>query len=344
MRGVEILRIGIPRALLYYYFFPLWKTFYEELDCEVILSSATNKKILDLGVKSCVDEACLPIKVFHGHVESIKDKVDFSFIPRITSFSFGEFTCPKLCGLPEMIIHSITDLPGVISPDFNLHDKRIHLDRTILEMSQPIGAHLKRAKLAYQKAFREQEAYRQQLYEGFLPEETLSRFKKNRWRNDLEKKNKGNILVLSHPYNLFDSFINMGLINKVRKMGYRVHTVEGIKPEIINRYAYQLPKKMFWTFGRELIGSGLYAMDQKFLFNGVIFLSSFACGLDSIIADYIERRIKRESNLPFMQLVIDEHTGEAGIDTRIEAFIEMIERRRDNGSDLSSHGECIYRS
>ena len=91
-------------------------------------------------------------------------------------------------------------------------------------------------------------------------------------------------------------------------------------------YANQLEKRMFWTFGRELIGAGLCAIEEEFRWDGMIFLSSFACGLDSIIADFIERKIRRKGTLPFMQLFIDEHTGEAGIDTRIEAFIEMIEK------------------
>ncbi len=338
------MKVGIPRALFYYNFFPLWKTFYEELGCEIILSPKTNKEILDLGIKACVDEACLPIKVFHGHVESIKDKVDFLFIPRNTSLSYSEFTCPKICGLPEMIIHSIKDLPKVVTPDFNLYHRRIDLDRTIQDMSEPLGIDLSRAKNAYRKALREQEIYRQHLLEGFLPEEALFNHRMNSGGNGSHRMNRGNILVLSHPYNLYDSFINMDLIHKVKKMGYRLFTVEEMEPQKINMYANQLEKRMFWTFGRELIGAGLCAIEEEFRWDGMIFLSSFACGLDSIIADFIERKIRRKGTLPFMQLFIDEHTGEAGIDTRIEAFIEMIERRRDYGGNLSPYGECVYRS
>lgn len=323
------MKIGIPRGLLYYNYFTLWKTFYEDLGFKTVLSPETNKSILDLGVKTCVDEACLPVKVFHGHVEYLKDKVDFLFIPRYTSLSYGEFTCPKICGLPEMIIHSIADLPEVIKPDFNLHDRDINIDKTIREMVKPLKVKFKQARLAYNHGLEQIEIQKKHL------------LKENYSKNHLKK-----LLILAHPYNLYDNFINMNILKKLKDMGYSALTIDNVEEVKINFYAGKLPKKMFWTFGRQLIGLGLYgiAEKEKLAINGVIYLSSFACGLDSIIADYIERQIRRRGNLPFIQLTIDEHTGQAGVNTRIEAFIEMVERRKLYDSNISPYGECIYRS
>lgn len=70
-------KVGIPRALFYYKFYPFWTTFFNELGVETVVSEKTTKKILDDGVKSCVDEACLAIKVFYGHVLNLKDRVDY---------------------------------------------------------------------------------------------------------------------------------------------------------------------------------------------------------------------------------------------------------------------------
>jgi Uncharacterized protein conserved in bacteria len=77
------MKVGIPKGLLYYKYYPFIQTFLEELGAEIIVSQDTNKKILNEGVKYAVDEACLPIKVFHGHVASIKDECDVIVIPRI---------------------------------------------------------------------------------------------------------------------------------------------------------------------------------------------------------------------------------------------------------------------
>ena len=335
------LKIGIPRGLLYYYYIPLWKTFYEELGYELVVSPKTNKRILNLGVKSCVDEACLSIKVFHGHVESIKDQVDFLFMPRVTSIAYGEFNCPKIIGVPEMVIHSIDYLPRMIQPVFNFRNRRVNFDKMIREMIEPLNVNFSKAKVAFEKGMNQLEIYKKNLYNGFLPEEAIH------WRAVREPirgfNTKGTLLILTQPYNLYDKFVNMDLIGKVKERGFKVLTIDSISEEKINFYANLLPKKMFWTFGRKIIGAGLYAQKELDI-DGMIYLSAFACGLDSFIADYIERNIRREGILPYMQLTIDEQTGQAGIDTRIEAFIDMIERRKFNGTDLSSYGESVYRS
>ena len=113
-------KVGIPRGLFYYKYFPLWKTFLEELGAEIVVSDYTSKKILDVGVKTCVDEICLPMKIYHGHIASLKDKVDYLFIPRFTSISRNEYVCPKFGGLPDMVRHSFKNLPVIIDTEVNL--------------------------------------------------------------------------------------------------------------------------------------------------------------------------------------------------------------------------------
>jgi len=102
----------------------------------------------------------------------------------------------------------------------------------------------------------------------------------------------------------------------------------------------RLQKDIFWTFGRETIGSAFYLLQNKMV-DGVILLVSFACGPDSIIMDIIERAFKREG-LPFLTLVLDEHSGEGGVITRLEAFIEMLKwREQGNESYFSTHGKSL---
>ena len=104
------LNIGIPRALLYFDYFPMWQTFLNYLGFSIIISPPTTKDILNIGVSLCVDDACLPVKLFHGHVAYLKEKVDVIFVPRLVSVAPGEFICPKFIGLPEMIKNSIENL------------------------------------------------------------------------------------------------------------------------------------------------------------------------------------------------------------------------------------------
>src|SRR5690554_4014161 len=98
-----VFKIGIPRALMFHYYYPAWENFFQELGMEVILSPETNKKILDDGVKRAVDDLCLPFKVYYGHVLQLIDKVDYIFVPRLISLGDKNAVCPKFMGLPDMI-------------------------------------------------------------------------------------------------------------------------------------------------------------------------------------------------------------------------------------------------
>ena len=117
-----MIKVGMPRGLFYYDYYLLWESFFKKLDIEVVTSIRTNKDILDLGIKSCVDEACLPIKIYHGHVEYLKDKVDYIFIPKYVRLHKREYNCPKHLGIVDMINNSVDNLPILISPKITIND------------------------------------------------------------------------------------------------------------------------------------------------------------------------------------------------------------------------------
>ena len=89
--------------MFYYYYYPLWREFFQNVGMEVMLSPETNKAILDNGIKATLSEACLPVKVFFGHVIALADQVDYLFVPRITRVEPKAYICPKFMGLPDML-------------------------------------------------------------------------------------------------------------------------------------------------------------------------------------------------------------------------------------------------
>lgn len=78
-----MLRIGIPSALFYYVYYPIWKTYFEELGLQVVTSGKTTRQLLDNGVREALADACVPVKVYFGHAMALIDRVDYLFIPRI---------------------------------------------------------------------------------------------------------------------------------------------------------------------------------------------------------------------------------------------------------------------
>ena len=77
------MKIGLPKALLYHYYSHLWKAFFDELKVNYIESNDTTIKTLILGKEKSIDESCLALKIYLGHIEELKDKCDYILVPRI---------------------------------------------------------------------------------------------------------------------------------------------------------------------------------------------------------------------------------------------------------------------
>lgn len=306
------MKVGIPKGLLYYKYHPFLITFFTDLGAEVITSEDTNKDILDLGVKYCVDEACLPVKIFHGHAASIADKCDLIVLPRIMQLKKNEYICPKFCGLPEMVLNSIENMPAAITEPIYAVSKN-----SLYQWAKAAGRQVTHDHFKIKHAFVEAYEVQQQFITGINDDSYDMR-----------------VALVGHPYNIYDNFTNMNLAAKLDKLGVSVETMEFTQDFLINMEINNLYKRPFWTFARENYGFAVNAVKERRV-NGIIYISSFNCGTDSIIIELIKDKI---GNFPFLTLKVDEHTGEAGIDTRIEAFTDMLERRIKNESNIPTHG------
>lgn len=296
------MKVGIPKGLLYYKYYPFLETFFDELGAEVITSEDTNREILNQGVKYCVDEACLPMKIFHGHVAYLKDKSDIIVIPRIMQLREREYICPKFCGLPEMIISSIDNMPNLITePIYATSKKRLFTWAKVA--GNMITDNRKQIKEAFNEGLNQQKSHRIGIR---------------------DKGYKINIALVGHPYNIYDDFANMNIVNKLNRLGVGVITEENIDDKIIDKEVKELYKRPFWTFARNSYGFAA-SLSQERIVDGIIYISSFACGIDSVVVELIKNKIE---DYPFMILKLDEHTGEAGLETRVEAFVDMLERRK----------------
>lgn len=295
------MKVGIPKGLLYYKYYPFIETFFTELGAEVITSPETNKDILDMGVKYCIDEACLPVKVFHGHVAYIKDKCDIIFIPRIMQLNINEYICPKFCGLPEMVLNNIPNMPQAITSPIYAYSKK-RLRSWARNTGIIFSKNLLKIEKAYEAAIEAQKSYK-------------SGVKNNNF--------KLNVALAGHPYNVYDKFINMDVIKKLNNLGIGVITEENIDNKYIQDQVASLFKRPFWTFAKNSYGFTTYLAKNNKI-DGIVYISSFACGIDSVVIELIKDKL---DDFPLLILKIDEHTGEAGFDTRLEAFSDMLERR-----------------
>src|SRR5665647_2239860 len=329
-------RIGIPRALAYYIYFPFWKTYFEELGHQVVESSPTTRAILDQGIKNTVSDACIPIKVYHGHVEDLKDRVDYIFIPRLVSMrKFGDFgtetMCPKFLGLPDMLAASINDLSPVLEARLDLKKGKSELFKVYSELGKRLGADFFQICRAFRRASKVQKDYEQLLQRGIMPDMAMQQvlagsYKKAALAGSPIGHNPYSLAVVGYPYAIYDHYINVGLISALAHDGVRVYTQDMLSNRQLKSQSFKLDKDMFWYFSNRVVQGALYYMDVKPV-DGMIHITAFACGPDSIVDKFLEIESKRRG-LPYMAITIDEHTGEAGMQTRVEAFLDMLEYRR----------------
>lgn len=293
------MKIGIPRGLLYIRYLEFAKTFAQGLGAEAVVSPETDKSILDAGVRCCVDETCLPMKVFHGHVSWLRDRCDLILLPRLVGLREKEYICPMFCGLPELVKNDIPGLPPLLdAPLYSVSG----LERWAMQTGLRVTGDRERIRAALILALRR--------HRGLRPGFRSSGYPLT-------------VGLVGHPYNLFDRFVNMDLKNKLNALGVGVLTAEALSPGDIAAPAKELFKKPFWTTAAEYYGAAV-SFYRTAKADGLVYLSSFSCGIDSVVTELIR---SETGDFPLLILKLDEQTGEAGLETRLEAFADLLRER-----------------
>jgi len=322
------MRIGIPRALLYYYYYPFWKTLFEELGCEVVLSDETNGGIISEGSKLTVSEICVPIKLFNGHVLNLdKKNVDYILIPQFHKVK-KEWYCPKFLGVPEIVEYSLTNLTTpIIVLDYVTGTDMIDSLKVHLPLTDKLGVTKKQLKSALGKARASQEQFRSLCkQEHTIPEVYDYMFAKKEFVQ--RKPGEIKIAVMGYVNNVYDNFVSMNTIEKLREMGADVVTFDMLDEELVKRNQKEI-KQPFWIFTRKIYNASKHLISRGDI-DGMIHLTAFGCGPDSVIGKMMEIDCE-EKGVPFMTVRVDEHTGDNHVMTRLEAFTDMIKMSKRKG-------------
>jgi predicted nucleotide-binding protein (sugar kinase/HSP70/actin superfamily) len=302
------LRIGLPRALLYFYFRPSLEYLDQENIAEILISSATNKRKLEQGLALCDEEVCLPVKVLMGHVHSLLEEVDALFVPRVISLEKKRYICPKFLGLPDMVRAGLGRKTPLIAPEINAGWSKSRQLREVAKSLRLLGVQPLKLWDALNRAEEVQKQHRRQLAVAL----------------DLPPAGK-RVAVLGHAYNIFDEYLNFSILKKLSLLGMEPVTVGNFSRDQINQGACGLSKDLFWSYGRELVGAAFYCLNSRAV-DGVILVASFGCGPDSLITEIIGRRFS-DSPIPLMSIILDEHSSGIGLATRVEAFVDMLNWR-----------------
>ena len=321
--------IGIPKAMSYYNYFPFWYGFFTALGIEIKLSDNTTKKTITEGASLVVTETCLPIKVYVGHVLNLIEKgIKNIFVPSIQSIAPKIYNCSKIRGLPDLIRNVVKGDFNIIEATLDKSEKNNDLDDFLTEIANQFDIKDEnKIKEARNNGFVVQNNFYVMLQNGVEYELALQNAKKGVVTIPPKKQLKPiNIALIGHGYNIYDRRVCMDIAKKLEKMNIGVFSAYELTHEQLKGGMDNLNTDLYWANQYEMTGcAGHYFQDEKT--DGIITLTAFGCGPDSLMIEDIRRKAKQFSK-PILNLTIDEHTGEAGFITRIEAFCDMLYRNK----------------
>jgi len=232
-----MIKIGIPRALHYYQYYPMWKTFFEELGAEVVVSPPTTQAVLSEGSSRVVAETCLPTKVFLGHVLSLVKKCDYIFIPAIRSVKSKTYNCSKFLGLPDMTKAVIPESPPILDIDIDVNKGKRVLYQAIYKLGRRFTWNPFRVRRASIAAWQADLNYQQLMCSHSLtPPQAMERILDTpgvepKTHSDYPIPTQATIAIIGHPYLLYDEHINYRLIHRLKQAQNRVLTPEMLTTE-----------------------------------------------------------------------------------------------------------------
>ena len=309
-------KMGIPLALSNYQLLPFWGTLLSQLGFEVVVSPISNPQIIQSGVETVMSTPCFPVKVAHGHVlELIRRGVDWIWVPSIIAlkreYAENEYNqlCPYVTAIPYQVTAALE--PRGISARLIKVPVRFtdpgELYKSLKPVCAELGVRPRRLRKAIATAWEAQDRFDEAC--------------RQRGRQVLEKlaPRQPAVVIVSRPYNGCDSGVSLDLPNKLRRMGVLPIPMDFLDLGDSGQSDDRVVRGMYWKYGQRILRAARLIRDDPRLH--AIYLSNFSCGPDSFLISYFKRIMAPK---PSLVLEIDEHSADAGVVTRLEAFLESL--------------------
>lgn len=315
--------VGIPRALLWWRYGVMWQTFFEALDRTVVLSGESDAETFQRGDALSVDECCLASKLYMGHVEQlVRDGAcDAIFIPSWANEGRFLGFCTKFQALPDIVMNTYygrADAPRIMSLLVEAQQTHTFEKDSFVGLGVRMGASSREARAAYKKAVVAQ-----------LHHDEARRRAQRDWLASVKKQPAESrsllILVAAHPYVAHDPMVGKPVVDMLRDMGACVLFTDACNAEKAVKESFEFSPTLPWLVNREIVGAVANMRDEV---DGVVVMSSFPCGPDSMANHAMDLRI---DGVPMLTLTIDAQSGQAGLETRVESFVDILNYRRKGG-------------
>ncbi|MEK7362546.1 MAG: acyl-CoA dehydratase activase [candidate division NC10 bacterium] len=307
------LKVGVPRTMSFYDYFPFWRALLEALGCEVVLSDPTNRQIIQAGLELTVAEPCFPVKVAHGHLADLMARgVDWILLPNIMDAEAPAWTpashlCPWNQTLP-FVLRSVARAAEwrdrLLIPTVWFRRGREAVGAALRDLCRRLGASRRDAEGAVERAYAAQAEFAAALEAA--GRDALAA---------LRERGEPGIILLGRAYNIYDRAINLDVAGKLRDH-YGINVIPLDFLPLDGEDIRDLNENMYWNSGRRILAAARIAGRSPRL--DVIYVTNFKCGPDS----YVKHFTGGAAGRPFLTLQFDGHGNDAGMLTRCEAYLE----------------------
>ncbi|MFC1925305.1 acyl-CoA dehydratase activase [Chloroflexota bacterium] len=304
--------VGIPRSLMVYDWAPLLLGFLNALGVKVILSSKTSKQIMEQAIELSYTDSCFPIKLVHGHAESL-DAADYILFPSGIRMGLkdGEenqkYYCPLVQASPYIIGQALDLGERLLVPTIDFSTGDTDVMNNLAKVAVKMGFSKKQGKMAALAGLKVQQEF-----------EAAQRERGKKLLEELRREGKLGVVILSRSYMSQDSGANLGIAEKLAQLGVVPIPLDFLPLASVNVKEYT--DRPYWLSESKHIAAAVIAAQDPQLYG--LFLTNFGCGPNSFIVNVVEDIM---GGKPLGQLEIDEHAAEAGLVTRLEAFVDTIQ-------------------
>ena len=306
-------RVGMPRALLFWDKFPFWREFFLSLGYEVLLSPQTDRELLKVSVQGATALACLPSKAVHGHIKALlNERPDYLFLPAMIDADFPGLTtqvnhnCPLVQAMPYIANGQFDfarlSIP-VIQDPFHFYRPKKLLEE-LYELGKRLGGRHSAVREAIARAWSAQRAFEQ-----------ACRARGRELLRQIGPKRRG-IVILARSYNGCDRGLNLNVPEKLRGMGAIPFPLDFLPLEEVDWRPFAA---VHWNCGKRILCATEIIKGTPYLHG--VYLSHFMCGPDSFIVHHVRQNLGEE---PLLFLELDEHSADAGLLTRLEAYLDSL--------------------
>ena len=309
-------RVAINRSFLVNTYFPLFAVFFKELGMDVVLPDTVSQAGMDQREAAF----CYPAELAHGFFDSLldlKNPPDFIFLPHLKAVpnrdgQLSSQVCPFIQGETFYLQSTFKEKlevmkklgTKVFTPFLDLKNGLASIQNVLVKVALQMGLGRREAARAFEIAMENQRKCVAEMREIG-----------NRVIAELENDPKKTAIVLfGRPYNGFAGEANMGIPHKFASRGIMI-----IPFDFLSCMDEKAKRNMYWGMGERILKACRYVERHPQLFG--TYITNFSCGPDSFIIGYFRNIMGKK---PSLTLELDSHTADAGLETRIEAFLDIV--------------------